>query len=242
MKEASPRAWELEDEREILAAFRRGEAAALERVFRNYAPSVEALLRSGFAFDRAGQRARFAGLSSAFEVEDRVQEVFVRAFSAAGRQGYDGVGPYGAYLHGITRNLVLDEFRRSGRELLMAEPPSPTADPEGGASPTEPLSGHLAVRGAPELDAQDHELLEAVARYRAGLSARDRLVFELRYEQELDHGAIAARTGLSPSQIKTTEKHIRTTLFRHLQRHGYLGRYTTTAHGWLRWLRPGGEP
>jgi phytoene dehydrogenase-like protein len=77
---AAVRPWELEDDRELLSAFRRGETAALERVYRNYAPSVEALLRSGFSYDRSGQRARVAGLASAFDVEDRVHEVFARAF------------------------------------------------------------------------------------------------------------------------------------------------------------------
>jgi len=35
------------------------------------------------------------------------------------RAGFDGVSPYGAYLAGITRNLVIDGLRRSGREALL---------------------------------------------------------------------------------------------------------------------------
>lgn len=234
------RPWELEDDRELLLAFRRGETAALERVYRNYAPSVEAILRSGFSYDRAGQRARFAGLASAFDVEDRVHEVFARAFSASGRQGYDGLGAYGAYLHGVTRNLIIDELRKSGRETLVAEPGEQVASEHVPSEPSDAARGEFAARGLPELDAQDRQLVELLRRYREGLSARDRQVFELRFGQGHGHAEIVARTGLTPSQIKTSEKNIRTTLFRYLQRHGYLGGYAASPQGWLRWLRPKG--
>ena len=240
MTGAAVRPWELEDDRELLSAFRRGETAALERVYRNYAPSVEALLRSGFSYDRSGQRARVAGLASAFDVEDRVHEVFARAFSARGRSGYDGVGAYGAYLYGVTRNLIIDELRKGGRETLVAEPGEHVAGEQVASEPSDAARGEFAARGLPERDAQDRQLVELLSSYRQGLSARDRQVFELRFGEAQAHAEIVARTGLTASQIKTSEKNIRTTLFRYLQRHGYLGGYTASPQGWLRWLRPRG--
>lgn len=238
------RPFELEGEPALVEAFRRGAPAALERVFVAYAPSVEALLRSGFSYERAGHRGQFQGLRSSFDVEDHVHEVFARAFSAAGRSGWDGVHPFGAYLHGITRNLVLDGLRRAGRELpLSDEAHARRAAPEVDAA-SEPFAPArapaLEPSGRPARDAEDHELVGLVAEFRASLGPREAQVFTLRFEAEHAHPEIEADTGLTPSQIKTSEKHIRTALFRFLQARGYLERYTASPQGWL--SRRGGAP
>jgi RNA polymerase sigma factor (sigma-70 family) len=227
---------ELERDRALLDAFRRGDRAALESVYRAYAPIVGTMLRAGFSFDRAGKRCRFLGVRSEFDFEDRLHEVFTRAFSESGRTGYNGVTSYAAYLQGITKNLIIDHFRK--RERILAEYSveelEPAAIPNEGAS--EPLFGQLESTGHPELDAEAGELLSLVAEFRGGLGVRDRQVFQLRFEQEQEHKEIEAATGLSASKIKTSEKRIRTDFFQFLRRHGYFNGYTQERQGWLKLL------
>ena len=53
------------------------------------------------------------------EVEDLLQETFAKAFVPKARTGYTGLSPYGPYINGIARNLVIDEFRRRRREMSL---------------------------------------------------------------------------------------------------------------------------
>ncbi|MFO0728910.1 MAG: sigma-70 family RNA polymerase sigma factor [Myxococcota bacterium] len=195
------------------------------------------MLRAGFSFDRAGKRCRFLGVRSEFDFEDRLHEVFTKAFSESGRTGYNGITSYAAYLQGITKNLIIDHFRK--RERILAEYSveelEPAAPINEGAS--EPLVGAFESTGQPELDAEAHELLKLVAQFRSGLAPRDRQVFELRFEHEQEHKDIVAKTGLSPSKIKTSEKRIRTEFFQFLHRHGYFSGYAQERQGWLRVFR-----
>jgi RNA polymerase sigma-70 factor (ECF subfamily) len=60
--------------------------------------------------------------------EDLVVEVFLRAWQ--GLATYRDVGrPFGAWLYGITRNVIVDELRTRGRTLAMAEVPDQGVEP-----------------------------------------------------------------------------------------------------------------
>ena len=107
------------EDRSLLKAYRRGDSKALEVVYRHYAGKVERMIRSGFSFSSGGQTFRFMGFHSAFEREEAVQETFIRAFGTRAREGYSGLKPFGPYLSGITRNLIIDEFRRRRREMSL---------------------------------------------------------------------------------------------------------------------------
>jgi DNA-directed RNA polymerase specialized sigma subunit len=61
-----------------------------------------------------------------------------------------------------------------------------------------------------------------VAAFRATLNEREQTIFTLRFDDGLSHAAITEQTGLTASQVKTTEGKLRATLLKHLRKHGYL--------------------
>ncbi|MBH25227.1 MAG: hypothetical protein CMH57_12385 [Myxococcales bacterium] len=109
----------LMDDRSLLEAYRRGDPAALEAVYRHHVDHVELMLRKGFTFSSGGKTFRFMGFGSAMERQEVLQETFIRAFGEKARIGYSGLKPFKPYLLGITRNLVIDEFRRRQREMSL---------------------------------------------------------------------------------------------------------------------------
>ncbi|MEO1233855.1 MAG: sigma-70 family RNA polymerase sigma factor [Myxococcota bacterium] len=235
----APGGVELERDRALLVAFRAGEPEALTRVYRAFAPEIAKLLTGGFSFSSGGRDCRFHGARTTFELEDRLQEVFARAFSERARLGYDGLGPYGAYLRAIARRVVIDDFRRKERAMVSFswEPPERAA--EGAAErPSDPLLGLFAPSADPEQDALRREMAEVVTEVVSELGAREQRVYRLRFVAERDHAFISAETGLSPSKIKTSEERIRKAFFSALRRRGYLeGWHQEEQRGWLRPFR-----
>ncbi|MEQ8276348.1 MAG: RNA polymerase sigma factor [Deltaproteobacteria bacterium] len=219
----------LEEDRKLLDGFRRGDRDALSAVFTCYAPRVAQVLRHGFTFQSGGRTCRFRGASSTFDLEDRLHDVFARAFSDRARSGYDGLTPYERYIATIAKNLVIDDFRRKERALvdydLLDDAPH-DVDFSQPIAPARPADAEDA--------AADRELEALVGRFVDGLDAREREVYELRFLAGLQHKEIAERTGLSESKIKTSERRIRTNFFRMLKKNGYLTGYRNTGAGWLR--------
>src|SRR5262245_56542135 len=147
------------EQRALLDRFRRGERLALEEVYRHYAPEVAAFLQRGFTFMSGGRHLRFAGYRQPFDLDNALQETFVRAFKESARLGYDGLNPYKSYLLAIARNLVLDELRR--REVAM----SPfieqlEAAPAEGIGDGDEAAPVAAIADAPSAGGSaEHELL-----------------------------------------------------------------------------------
>jgi len=226
------------DDRALLDAFRRGDRTALERVYSTYARDVAAQLRRGFSFQSSGRTCRFHGTRSAADLEDRVHDVFSRAFSDSARLGYDGLTPYKTYLFTIARNLVIDDFRRKERALVeySIDPPE-VSEPIDQNDATEPTLGAMSPSGDPEKDAQTRQLLGLVDTFKRELPERERTVWRLRFEEEKEHKDIAVETGLSESKIKTSEGRIRERFFDHMTRHGYFSGFVQQKHGWLRALK-----
>lgn len=235
----------LTEDRALLDRFRKGDPSALQTVYRHYAPAVARRLRAGFSFTSQGRRCRFHGTRSAFDLEDRVQETFTRAFSERARLAYDGLTSYEAYLFTITKNLIIDDFRKKARALVeySVEADEHAAAPAHDAA-HEPLHGVFSRTGDPSEDVGRAEVGALVARFEQELPAREQQIYRLRYKDELEHKAIAEQTGLSPSKIKTSEQRIRLRFFRFMQAHGYFAGYEQQPQGWLRWVRRlgGGTP
>lgn len=229
------------EDRSLLEGFRRGEPAALMQVYHRYVGRVAGLLRGGFSFESGGRRCQFHGTRSAFDLEDRVQEVFARAFSERARMAYDGLSSYEAYLLTIARNLIIDDFRRKERALVEYSIELPESAAERPSPAFDPLHGHLSLSGDPHDDVGRAELVQLVQRFEADLPAREREVYRLRFVEELEHKDIADMTGLSPSKIKTSEQRIRTRFFEFMQAHGYFAGYVQQERGWLRWMRSFGR-
>ncbi|ATB35342.1 DNA-directed RNA polymerase sigma-70 factor [Cystobacter fuscus] len=184
-----------------LQAFRDGDPETMGRVYRAHAEALARVLR--------GMVWRTRGQGGAWEVENTVLETFARAFEPRTRGAYDGVRPYGHFLVGIARNVLLEQSRR--REVAV------------GLEPFE------QVGEVPEEDEgtarawEDREVEELLARFKTELSAEERQLFELRFGEEgvAQEGA-AERLGLTRIQVRRRELGLKTRLLEFLQARGYL--------------------
>jgi RNA polymerase sigma-70 factor (ECF subfamily) len=219
------------EQRELLRRFKEGERRALEEVYRHYAPQVAAFLQSGFTFTSRDRTLRFSGYHQPFDLDNALQETFVRAFRESARLAYDGLHPYKAYLFAIARNLVLDEFRN--REVAMspfiearaggADLPS-AADGEE-AAPAQPLGDSQTGEVSAEHDLLRRELGALYAGFLARLNDRDRIFFNARFEEQLTQVDAGQRAGLSHMQARTLEKKLRQRFLEFMHSKGYLEGY-----------------
>jgi RNA polymerase sigma factor (sigma-70 family) len=205
--ELAPNGWP----RALLQGFRAGEREALTTVYRLHAEEVALLLRHGFSFESSGQRHRFAGYASGFELQDALHETFRRAFEPRAREGYDGIRPYGAYVTTIARNLVLRSFR--DREVLFP------LEADAGAQ-VGPLLAAVDVGPTPEREVHDHQVRELVERFLATLSLDERRLIELRYVEGLSQRDAADALGLGRQRVRTREQALRAKLLAYLREHG----------------------
>ncbi len=187
-------------DRDLLDRYRRGERVALERVYWAYIDSVERLVT------RCVRAQSPFPPESSVSVEDLVQEVFTRAFSESSRLAYDGIRDYGPYLFTIARNVVVDAFRRRGREV-------PTD--------LETLSEHAASDpsgwGAEAPLSTDVQVLARVRGYLAQLSPELAAVHRQRFGLGVSQHAAAEALGISRQQLRTLEKRLRDGVTRELQ-------------------------
>jgi RNA polymerase sigma-70 factor, ECF subfamily len=145
----------------LIASAADGDADAFEELYRTHVAGV----------------ARHVRLRLGRADEDAVAEVFVRAW--AGISSYRDLGrPFGAWLFGIARHVIADEFRARSRTIPVADPPERAV---------EPMTAELL------------ELREAIDR----LPEDQRQVIELRYLAGLTNDEVAAAMETSPSAVNT---------------------------------------
>ena len=178
---------------ELLARFRDGEQAAHVEVYRAYIVHIDAWLRRGFP---GGSGARVPGLTNPADHADAVQEVFMRAFADEARLAYDGQRDYWSYLATVARNVVVDHYRRRGREVVV--PGRDSSDP----------ADVLAWTAAPQAeDDPAHAYLDPRARaivreYVAGLREPLRAVHHAIYVDRSFQLDAAKQLGLSRRKVQ----------------------------------------
>jgi RNA polymerase sigma factor (sigma-70 family) len=178
---------------DFLRRFKAGERSFLEKVYVAYVDEVEAYVRRFLAiYGRHGARP---------DVGDLVQEAFLRAFAEKARHAFDGQRDYGPFLGALTRNLMVDWARRSGREL-----------------PTEDLDRFPHAGPPSEREWADPQTMAAVNGYLGELPAELREVHELRYVQCRSQDETCSALAISRQTLRTREKHLRDGLRRHLKR------------------------
>ncbi len=195
--------------RELLDAFRRGERQALEAVYRAHVGEVVLLLSKGFGFASGESWMRFRGFSEPLELESFVQEVFVRAFSAAARQGYDGLRPYGPYLARLAKNRVIDELRKKRQELERLVGPLDDAQVAGDDPAADERLDEKRLRGL-------------VSELLSGLPELERRYVTARFEDEQSLLAAARQLGISRMRARVLERRVLSALRRQLEAAGYL--------------------
>lgn len=203
----------LSEDRALLDAFRAGRSAALERVYRHYAPRLAHFLRAGFAVMNGGQVVTTLTVRSPFEVENAVQETFSRAFEERTRLAFDGVRRYIDFLCGISKHVVLSDLRKRGRELPVGE--------------VELVAAASAEQRIAQPDVQEsleeRQARELVQRFLAeDCDERDRRLYALRYQDDLAQEAAASAAELTRIQVRRWETKFRARLLRYLKRARYV--------------------
>ena len=125
--------------------------------------------------------------------ENLTQECFLRAYQA--RQGFRGAASVRTWLIRIALNLVNDH-RKSARLRFWRRVAETSLDVE--------FTGDWLAdrRSSPEAEAAAREQVRTVWRAAAGLSARQRTVFLLRFVEEMEIREIAAAMGLREGTVK----------------------------------------
>jgi RNA polymerase sigma factor (sigma-70 family) len=213
----------LSSDRELLQRFREGEREALATVYTEYAPAIANFLARGFTFSSKGRTLQFNGYHQPFDLDNAVQETFVRAFGERARLSYDGLTPYRNYLMAIARNLVLSELRR--REVAMSQLVKVVDEQPVEMSPeslhADPISvGEAEPTGEAAFLRQ--ELLRLYNGFIAELKPQQQEFFRARFEERMTQVEAGHRAGLSHMQARTLEKKLRKRFLRFMQSRGYL--------------------
>jgi RNA polymerase sigma-70 factor (ECF subfamily) len=164
---------ELPDEA-LVGAWRRGDERAAAELVRRHSAAL-------------GRYLYGAGAPPG-EIEDLVQEAFIRAFRSLDR--WRGEASFRSWLFRIAGNLRKDWYRREGRRVVLALTETDlqaTTDPAG-----------------------EVEAAEAEQRLREGIVRLPRLqrdVFLLRAQQGLDYVEIAAALGTTPGAARVHYHH-----------------------------------
>jgi RNA polymerase sigma factor (sigma-70 family) len=187
------------DRPELLSCFRRGDAHALECVYRAYMQPVEAYLHRLL---RYSPRARACGRDS---IADIVQDVFMRAFEPRARVAYDPTRPYGPYLRAIARHHFLDFLRGRKREFLWPDNEFPDV-----------LECDADIEPR-----QDPDVVAIVHRYLADLSGATKRVYEERFVFGKSQQAAGDCIGMSRHQVRTSELHLKRGLRKALVHGGF---------------------
>lgn len=176
-----------EQKPELLVAFREGEPAALEAVYRHYVRSVDAYLRA------LARRTAAPELCQPSTISDLLQDVFIRAFSPTARLGYDGLREFGPYLNTIARNCFTDALRKRKTERQLRAEDLP-----------------LTAEDAPGLtDDYDPKLVAVLESYITKLTEPLKLVYEQRFVRGLSQEAACEILGMSRRSLRTSEDHLR---------------------------------
>jgi RNA polymerase sigma factor (sigma-70 family) len=186
----------LTQDRQRLELFRQGDPMVLRQVYDQYAPGLARSLTNGVKIESQGRHLFFEGWRSAFEVDDLLQETFLRAFSSDARSSYDGIRSFSSWLLAIARNLLVDNYRKSQRLMDLLVPlPDDAAE-----------SVDLRREASPEMGARDRELAAAINAFVETLEKNERILLQLRLEDGASRKETSRKTGWSAMQVRVREK------------------------------------
>lgn len=198
-------------DRAWLDAFRRGDKAAMERVFRTYAPYVMAIIRRGYSGGASGGTA--LGTHNPDEQQELMQDVFVRVLQPGMRERYDGVRPYAAFLRSVVGNVMLEHVRRKMKAASRTVDVPDGMEPEGmaGWTPDVPLPDEMFM------DEQERQLAGAFV---ATLTPDEQAFVEKRFVDGMSQRDAADVLGLGRQTVRTLEKVMRDKLGAFLKARG----------------------
>src|SRR4029077_6731401 len=193
----------LEDVQVVAMLVRRciaGDAAAWEEIVQNYNRRIYNICY------------RFAG--SADDAQDLTQEVFIKIYRTL--SSYDThKGAFATWITTITRNLLVDHFRKTKQDRITDSLDAAPSDHED----AQPLSDRIEDRSAPpDSHVRSRELGETVHAALAKLSPELREAVILRDLQDMDYREIATALKVPEGTVKSRINRGRAELARLLQR------------------------
>ncbi len=197
----------LENDPPLLAAFRRGERAALASVYRLYVEDVARAVRRGVRVSVEGVIIRVGDDLAEVDVEVVVQDTFVRAFAPRARDAYDGLRPFGAWVATIARNLLIDRARAAKKDQRLVSIDDVEVDGGGATADESVAAGELS------------QVIDACVR---GFDERERTFFRLRFVDGLAQREAAAQMGLSVITVRRLDARLRGHLLAALREAGHL--------------------
>jgi RNA polymerase sigma factor (sigma-70 family) len=215
----------LSEDQERLKRFRQGDRQTLHEVYTHYAPILGRFLVCGFSFTSQGRHVHFRGMSSPFDLDDLVQDTFMRVFAESARMSYDGVQPYIRYLKTTAKNLLIDSYRLQKRKsAVFVEVSDDIAEGQ----------HQDCTAQDPELEAQESQLKKIYQDFKDSLDPRSQTVWLMRFEKKQTRQKTQEITGLSSMQLRTLEVKLKKKLLKKLKKSGYS--LASMGDCWLIWL------
>ena len=177
-----------------------GDAAAWEEIVQNYNRRIYNICY------------RFAG--SAGDAEDLTQEVFIKIYRTL--SSYDtNKGAFATWITTITRNLLVDHFRKTKQDRMTDSLDAAPSDHED----AQPLSDRIEDKSAlPDSRVRSREVGETVHAALGKLSPELREAVILRDLQDMDYREIATALKVPEGTVKSRINRGRAELARLLQR------------------------
>jgi RNA polymerase sigma factor (sigma-70 family) len=217
----------------LLEAFKAGERAAMDTVYRHYLPGVTSFLRKGFTFRSGKGHFYFKGIMDPGDLKSAVQEVFRRAFEAKARASYNGINSFTNWVLAISRNMVINQFRN--REIAFSEYIAPS-DERGHLAilddeVTEEFSGVLYSQQElrQDVNVEHSELKGLIERFMSELTEHDRQLLVLRFAEGKGQEETAEALGSTRMKVRTSEAKLRSRLRAFLRHSGYLDHFPLSA-------------
>jgi RNA polymerase sigma-70 factor (ECF subfamily) len=176
---------------ELLSGFKRGEPRTLERLYRIHRPAVVRSIRGAIR-----RRSPDFLQNGGTEIDDLVQEVFIRAFSPAVRSSYDGGRALAPLLVTIGRNLVKDGIRSRRREIRRLRS-------------LDPQEAHQLTTSHRPSEPADVFALRRLAQMLRALPERERALIQVRFADGTSQRAAASALGASYQEVRTLELRLR---------------------------------
>jgi RNA polymerase sigma-70 factor (ECF subfamily) len=170
----------------LMAAYRKGDVGAFERLLARHEKPIWNFLRR-FVADRT-------------TAEDLLQEVFLRVVKSAEMGDWKGTAKFSTWLYTIARNLCVDQSRRAvHRKAASLDAPTRPGDESSGS-----LHDQLpAPEAAAEAQVASREVGGRIEVAIAGLPADQREVFLMREVMEMPFAEIALVVGASEPTVKS---------------------------------------
>ena len=164
------------DDRELMSRYRDGDIKAFDALYaRHKGPLYRYFLRQGVNADTAAEL---------------FQEVWVRVIRA--KQRYRPTAGFQTYMYRIAHNCLIDDYRKSGRNIVVIDAAAVDVQELPGVAADEPEVGVSEA----EVREKFHAALEA-------LPDEQREAFVLREEGGMSTAQIAEVTGVSSETVKS---------------------------------------